>query len=664
MQVCASATCKSTAQVLVISHDAQLAGAQRLLLNLLAEWKRRGPFSVKVICLGPGPLRGEFEQLFPTLFLSDYRSAAARDAALVKFTGEPTRAIYSSTVVNGPLLEELRSLGVPVITHCHELQAAIERWAPEKIMATTLANSDFILAGCAVVARNLHIRHLVPNERLGTVYDFIDPWNAEQAPDDRELASLRSELGVTENDIVVFGCGTTDWRKGPDLFLTIAVLACEQDPRLKFVWIGGDISQTSYQEKISERHLTDRILFIGNRPLSRRYYYAGHIFALTSREDPCPLVALEAADAKLPVVCFDGAGDIPQVLGATCGAVVAFEDTQAFAEAVLQLSKSVERRVQAGNAGYERVRMHHSSQAAAVTIEEVIENVVQLPRKALGRLPGSPLVTVIIPNYNHQKFLKERLESVARQSLRDIEIIVLDDASTDNSRSILEAFVAGESRSRLLCNESNSGSTFKQWRRGLAVAQGKYIWIAESDDASKRHFLRRTVLQLESDSSVVVANSHSLLVDAEGKVTGRPDEWLNELDRGRWDADFVSEGITEIRDYLCQKNTIPNASAVVFRNFSGIEFLVDDTMRLCADWLFWIRLLARGKYAFVRQELNFWRQNTSNARTHPPGVMEWEEGQRILGEVAGMLNLTPAKREQMVERFHERCVEWSGGRVQ
>jgi glycosyltransferase involved in cell wall biosynthesis len=654
----------SNAYLLVISHDAHLAGAQRFLLSILAEWKRRQPFPIRVVCVGSGVLRKEFEQLFPTLVLEDFKSAAARNAALVDFIGDAPRAIYSNTVVNGPLLEQLRALGAPILSHCHELQASIERWASGKIMATTLTNSDFFISAAEAIARNLYVRHQVPRDRLRVVYASIDFWMANDAPSEQELAAMRSELGIVENEVVVFGCGTTDWRKGPDLFLAVALVACAQEPKLKFIWIGGEESPPAYQSKISASGLDGRVRFIGNRPNARRYFYVGGLFALTSREDPCALVALEAANAYLPVVSFESSGDIPQVLGVDCGAVVPFEDTQAFADAVLTLSKSSAQRRSAGKAGYERVRQHHGSESAARAIEETISQAIQLPHKALGQLPGSPLVSVVIPNYNHVKFLKRRLASVADQSLRDFEIIVLDDASTDDSRKLLEEFVASDSRARLLCNETNSGSTFKQWRKGLAIAQGKYIWIAESDDSADRRFLERTVTELERDSSLTVAHTHSTMIDIDGKALGRPDAWVNDLAHGRWNADFKVDGIDEIRGYLSQKNTIPNASAVVFRNFPGIESLVDDGMRLCADWLFWIRLLARGRYAFIAKELNDWRQSSSNARTRPPGVLEWEEGQQILAEVADLLNLSQAKRAEVVSRFHQRCVEWSGGLVQ
>lgn len=650
--------------LLVISHDTYPAGAQHLLLTLLKRWRQQNLFPVKVICVGAGALREEFAAVFTTIFLCDYPSNRRRDRALLEFIDFQPRAIYSNTVVNGDLLEELRSTGSPILTHCHELQAAIERWAPGRVMSNTLSNTDYMLAASEGIAHNLRVRHQVPKERLGVVHAFIDYWMPHSAPTKTRISAIRQELGIEPGDIVVFGCGTTDWRKGSDIFLHVALTACRAEPKLKFIWIGGDPSTPEQLETIDSAGFTGRIGFVGKRSNARQYFYAGDIFALTSREDPCPLVALEAANAQLPVVCFNGAGDIPVVLGEESGAVVPFENSSKFADAIRQLAEDPMRRQIAGIAGNKRVQENHNVNRAGATIEAAIAHVAGMPRKAMGRLRNSPIVTVIMPNYNHRRFLEQRLASIASQTFRDMEIIVLDDASSDRSPEILGAFVASESRSVLLRNELNSGSTFKQWRKGLERAQGRYIWIAESDDFAHPTFLEKLVAQLENDSSMTIAHAQSLMTDVDGKNLGRPDDWVNDLAPGRWNVDFRADGLEELRDFLSQKNTIPNASAVVFRNFPGIEYLVDDSMRLCADWLFWIRLLARGNYAFLAEDLNYWRQNSSNARTRLPGVLEWAEGQKILAEAAMILSLDPAAQREMLERFHRRCLEWSGGNIE
>ena len=92
-----------------------------------------------------------------------------------------------------------------------------------------------------------------------------------------------------------------------------------------------------------------------------------------------------------------------------------------------------------------------------------------------------PAVSVIVPNYNHARFLRRRIDTILGQTFLDFELILLDDCSTDNSRDILTAY-ADDSRVRIEFNATNSGSTFKQWNKGVRLGKGKYVRIAESDD--------------------------------------------------------------------------------------------------------------------------------------------------------------------------------------
>ncbi|TAE04306.1 MAG: glycosyltransferase family 2 protein, partial [Bacteroidetes bacterium] len=89
----------------------------------------------------------------------------------------------------------------------------------------------------------------------------------------------------------------------------------------------------------------------------------------------------------------------------------------------------------------------------------------------------NPLISVIVPNYNHAPYLLERIESILSQSFQDFELILLDDFSTDQSKEVLKKYQNHEKVSHLLLNEKNSGSTFKQWNKGISLAKGKYIWL-------------------------------------------------------------------------------------------------------------------------------------------------------------------------------------------
>jgi glycosyltransferase involved in cell wall biosynthesis len=94
---------------------------------------------------------------------------------------------------------------------------------------------------------------------------------------------------------------------------------------------------------------------------------------------------------------------------------------------------------------------------------------------------ANPKVSVIVPSYNHERFLRQRIDSILNQTYRDFELIVLDDASTDHSGGLLQELlqeVRQPSRIQLVLGKENSGSVFKQWNRGIALARGQYAWIA------------------------------------------------------------------------------------------------------------------------------------------------------------------------------------------
>ena len=93
-------------------------------------------------------------------------------------------------------------------------------------------------------------------------------------------------------------------------------------------------------------------------------------------------------------------------------------------------------------------------------------------------------VSVVIPNFNHALYLKQRIESVLNQTFQNFELIILDDCSTDNSKEVIERYKNHPKISKIVYNEENSGSVFRQWIKGIKLSTGKYIWIAESDDDS------------------------------------------------------------------------------------------------------------------------------------------------------------------------------------
>ncbi|MCK7589899.1 glycosyltransferase [Subsaxibacter sp. CAU 1640] len=127
-------------------------------------------------------------------------------------------------------------------------------------------------------------------------------------------------------------------------------------------------------------------------------------------------------------------------------------------------------------------------------------------------------VTIILPNYNHSRYLKERLNSIFDQTYQDFEVIILDDASTDNSVELLSIYRNHPKVSYFIVNKVNSGSPFIQWQKGLQLAKGTYVWIAESDDYCDLNFLE-SQLNFMREQEVPIAVAQTIKV-RNGRIYG------------------------------------------------------------------------------------------------------------------------------------------------
>jgi glycosyltransferase involved in cell wall biosynthesis len=225
-----------------------------------------------------------------------------------------------------------------------------------------------------------------------------------------------------------------------------------------------------------------------------------------------------------------------------------------------------------------------------------------------------PKVSVIIPNYNHAPYLRQRIDTVLGQTFQDFEVILMDDCSTDDSRTIISEY-ANDPRIRIELNENNSGSTFKQWKKGIALARGEYIWMAESDDYSDERFLERLVGVLESQPDVTIVYCRSWIIKEDGRRDRLADCYLADLDPRRWNADFLADGREECRCYFVANNSIPNASSAVFRKaiYERIGG-VDDRLRVCGDWKLWVSIALEGKVAYLAEPLNYYREHDATVR--------------------------------------------------
>lgn len=269
-----------------------------------------------------------------------------------------------------------------------------------------------------------------------------------------------------------------------------------------------------------------------------------------------------------------------------------------------------------------------------------------------------PKVTVIIPNFNHGRFLEKRIQSVLNQTYQDFEVIYIDDASTDDSNEIFSKF-EGDKRIRTVYNTNNSGIPFRQWNKGVRMAKGEYIWMAESDDYADERFLEQLVERLDKSPTVGLAYCQSWRIDEFDNIIGSWEEWTADLDQKRWKRDYVNNGRDECIRYQIMKNTIPNASAVLIRRsiYEKVGY-ADESMKFGGDWLMWIKMLLISDIAFLAEPLNYFRRHpeTVMKRTVLTGI-EQEEAYRILRYVGSKLNIRNELLDKRCDTIMDKWVE-------
>jgi hypothetical protein len=164
---------------------------------------------------------------------------------------------------------------------------------------------------------------------------------------------------------------------------------------------------------------------------------------------------------------------------------------------------------------------------------------------------------------------------------------------------------------------------------------------------------------LENDGSLGLVYCQSYLVDPSSRVLGDATQWTDDLDYSRWKSNFINNGREEIKNYLSKKNTIPNASAVLIRAsvLRSIDEL-DAGYALCGDWLLWVKILLQSNVGYVAEKLNYWRQQSSNSRTHLPGVLELNEGSQVIRYLAKELGISRLELDNRLADFAARCAEW------
>lgn len=379
------------AKIIFVSHEATLTGAPILLLNILLHLKDKVPYDFVIVLGRTGPVRARFEEVgqvivYPELMatgrqarlLQRFRLLDKHNAKQVQqaFAFE-VKLIFSNTIANGDLVEAINFSKAPVITYVHELAYAVQAQDPVAV-AKVQQHTRRFLAGSGAVRQQL-LTMGVMAEKIAVVPSSV-PYEALVS----QLAAItvlqvRAELRLEAHHQIVVAVGTAEWRKGSDLFVQVASLLVREQAHVHFVWVGGVVNSPEHwrmQYDIDHLGLTSRVHLIPVTPDYLKYIALADVFVLPSREDPFPLVVLEAAVAGKPTVCFANTGGSPEFVGTENGVVVPYGNVAAMAASLSTLLANAPARIAKGEHARELVQRKYNIPVVAGQILQTLEQTI------------------------------------------------------------------------------------------------------------------------------------------------------------------------------------------------------------------------------------------------------------------------------------------------
>ena len=336
-------------KICFISHNATRTGAPIVLYNFIKWLKEKHKFQIETWFIEGGEMLGEFELLCTCNLLK--RSSSNRWLGL---THRGTNKLFKKDVLletrlKGlavfdllffntiasfkliPLLPKLKK--TQCIAYLHEQPFSINAQYHNYLTKKNLNAFRKILTVSDITKKYLVKEWGIADDTISIIPPFVNI---------KSMLSRDSEEANTElvpvNSFNVGGCGLQDWRKGPDLFIKVASLFKKNYPglQIKFTWIGGESSMTSALEyELDQFKLKNDVTFTGAVQNPSEWFNQFDVFLLTSREDPFPLVVIEACAGKIPVICFRGIGDITNLVKTIPENVVDYCDIDAMAERIL-----------------------------------------------------------------------------------------------------------------------------------------------------------------------------------------------------------------------------------------------------------------------------------------------------------------------------------------
>lgn len=404
-----------------------------------------------------------------------------------------------------------------------------------------------------------------------TYLDADDSFNRPIDPD--KLAKIKEKL---PENFILYSANMWPHKNHIALIKAFAKVKREYKLPLKLVFTGAQERETDQIKKaIADNHLRDDVKYLGYLPQDdvRYVFKCANMVAFPSLFEGFGIPLVEAMASEVPVICSTSSC-IPEIVG-DAGYLFDGNNVDEIAQAIYKVFTDQELREKLVANGIKRRPMFSWQKCAEETIDYLKS--VYVPRKPLPqKLSDHPLVTVITPSYNQGEFIRETIESVLNQTYDNIEYIVMDGGSTDNTVEILKSY--GD---RIKWFSEKDGGQADAVNKGIRIANGEIIGWLNSDDTYYPDAIEKAVelLKLHPDADMIYGEGD--YIDRDSKVTGRYE--------------------TLAFDYQELAKQCPICQPAAFFTKEIVEKvgLLRADLQLCMDYELWMRIGAVGKILYT-----------------------------------------------------------------
>lgn len=392
-------------KILFISHDANRAGGQIVLLQLLRQLKQYN-LPMHLLLCSDGPLEEEFGALVPTtrlprlgdvhfgpliekllslLSLAQWAKRKVLERRWKRFKelfiAQDFGLIFANTIGAAAAYRRLDFIAAPTVLFAHELEMSIKKYSDPNDMDYLMSRIGHLIVVSKAVAAYFQKTYHYPGNQIST-FQIIDTSLILEKIEEGKKVNVRQKMGLPAEAVLVGGCGHAEWRKGNDVFMMLAqqVISYFGDKPVYFVWVGmQDTSELYEVQRFDAERMgfAERIIHVGLTPDVFQYVSQFDVFALTSREDPYPLVVLEAALAEKPIVCFEKSGGAPELVEEDAGFVVPYLDSVAMSKRIIELIENTELRLEMGENAKRKVLGRHPTAESVEKVVHIIQGLCE-----------------------------------------------------------------------------------------------------------------------------------------------------------------------------------------------------------------------------------------------------------------------------------------------